>query len=308
MPTCRTLLALFVAAIAGCAASSSERTDVSEGELGSDISNAGITENSIEGDGVLLLVNDRTVTAQTFEQKAAMPPDVAQAMVAYHTNIDGSPRWFSDLDQLDGIPGTNTTIFKALLGEATTDGYTEAPGFDPPTFADIELPPGMAPTADNVQVNKGFDGKTPNEAFAIVKSHILNKVAPQNDTFVETTIKTNHKAFTLAVGNLFAQASPYVAWLDTLDADRITMLGTISAVNPTVIMVEKAGKPTAYFARGDSNAYESFDWPHYKYPILMRARIRRTSDPAGQGVRIYYPPLVAKVLVNPIGAVITELP
>lgn len=117
--------------------------------------------------------------------------------------------------------------------------------------------------------------------------------------------KDNHKAFTLAVGNLFAQGSPHATFAKSLGADKLTLLGTMSALNPTILVAEKAGE-TSYYARGASGRYEPIATP--KYPVIMRAKIRletgAANDP-GQGVRVFYPAWSAKVLAGPT-TVITE--
>lgn len=76
------------------------------------------------------------------------------------------------------------------------------------------------------------------------------------------------------------------------------MTGTMSALNPTILVAEKAGTKT-YYARGASGRYEAIPAP--KYPVIMRARVQL--EP--QGVRVFYPAWSAKVLSGPT-TVITE--
>ena len=76
----------------------------------------------------------------------------------------------------------------------------------------------------------------------------------------------------------------------------------MSAVMPTILMAEKAGLAT-YYARGDGGGgYQAIAKP--KYPIIMRSRVRTGSNPAGQGVRLFYPAWSAKVLEQPTSIVL----
>lgn len=310
MPTSRTfgfLALVMVAALgcgtAGCAADATDDGDDTaelEGELGASPKAAGIAAGSLEEEGVLLLVNDRATTADVLRTRTKLTRSVATAIVAWRSDAEGKPRWFSSIDEIDAIRSTGTTTFVRLVGDARASGYVEAEGFDAPTLARLSVPDnlGRPPTANDVTVEAGFDGKSPDEARALVRSRITNVVDATNERFVAQTIDATHKAFTIAVGNLFATGSPHATFARELDADTLTMIGTMSALRPTILVAEKAGTKT-YYARGASGRYEEIPAP--KYPVVMRAKVRL--EP--QGVRVFYPAWSAKVLSGPT-TVITE--
>ena len=289
----------------GCAADAGDGNDEeigeAEGEIGASPKSAGLKAGSPEEEGVLLLVNDRTVTLDVLKARTKVTAGVAKSIIAFRTTADGAARWFSTIDEIDALPSTGKVAFQRLVADANASGYTEAPGFDAPTLAKISVPPnlGRPPTSNDVTVEAGFDGKPAAEAAMLVRARLTNVVDSSNERFVGQTIKDNHKAFSLGIGNLFAQGSPHATFAKSLGADKLTLLGTMSSVRPTILLAEKAGTK-AYYARGASGRYEPIETP--KYPVIMRANIRlatgATDDP-GQGVRVFYPAWSAKVLTGP---------
>lgn len=314
MRTSRTLSILFTVglvslALGGCAADATDAADdvgEAEGEIGASPTSAGIKSGSLDEEGVLLLVNDRAVTESTLTTRTKLTAALSKRIVAFRTSPDGTPRWFSTIDEIDALPSTGKTVFQRLVADAIASGHTEAPGFDPPTLAKISVPSnlGRPPTSNDVTVEAGFDGKPAAEAAILVRGRLTNTVDTTNESFVKRTIADNHKAFTLAVGNFFAQGSPHATFAKGLGADKLTLLGTMSAVRPTILVAEKAGV-TTFYARGASGGYEPIDPP--KYPVIMRARIRLATGAAGdpgQGIRIFYPAWSAKVLTGPTTTII----
>jgi len=306
-----TALALAALGAPGCAADTdgdAEGDDVAEQEdaLGASPSAAGIKAGSLEEEGVLLLVNDRATTREVLAQRARVNATASKAIAAYRTDAAGNPRWFKTLDEVDKLPSTTTLAFTRLVADARANGYVEAPGFDPPTLAKIALPPnlGRPPTSNDVTVEAGFDGKTPAEVLAIVRGRLTNTVDPSNERFVDSTITANHKAFTIAVGNFLIPSSPngrLLASLRGLGAKKFTLLGTMSAIKPTIIETEDANGIKSYWSRGDTGQFGRIDKP--SYPVIMRARLR-IDGPEGQGVRVFYPAWSAKVLTGPTTVVI----
>ena len=296
---CSALVAGGAVALAGCAADAGEATEAQEGELGEVPRSAGIAEGSLDEEGVLLEVNDRAVTADVLTSRAGLAASAASAIVAFRKADDGSPRWFASLDEVAAQPSVDKPAFEHLLADARAHGYVEASGFDPPTAARLSVPDHLPhpPTANDVTVVAGFDGLAPDAASAIVRSRLTNTVDPSNERFTNDTIRATHKAFTIALGNLFAQGSPHAVFVKNLGADQLTLIGTMSAVKPTILVAVKGGA-TTYYARGDSGGYEAIDTP--KYPIIMRSKVQL--DP--QGVRLFYPAWSAKVLEKPTGTVI----
>ncbi len=310
MVTSRTLALLFAAVLLGAAGiaetgcaidAGDDALGEAAGELGASPTAAGIRAGSLEEEGVLLLVNDRAVTLDILKVRTKVTASVANSIIAFRTTPEGAPQWFSTIDEIDALPATGTVTFQRLVADANASGYTEAPGFDPPTLARISVPDnlGRPPTASDVVVEAGFDGKPAAEAAALVRARLTNTVAEAHEDFVNQTIKDNHKAFTLAVGNLFARNSPHATFAQSLAADSLTVLGTMSAVKPTILVAEKSGTKT-YYARGASGGYEPIFVP--SYPVIMRAKIRLATaavDDPGDGVRIFYPAWSAKAVGGP---------
>jgi len=87
-------------------------------------------------------------------------------------------------------------------------------------------------------VEAGFDGKPPAEAALLVRARLTNTVMPTQERFVGKTIKDTHKAFALAESNLFAQVSPHAAFARSLDVEKLTTLGTMSALKPMILVAE----------------------------------------------------------------------
>lgn len=303
------MLALVVAtAGAGCAAEagSGDAVGQAEGEIGETPKSAGITEGSLQEEGVLLLVNDRAVTEDTLTSRTDLSAPVAKSITAFRTGADGKPRWFSSIDEIDALPETTTSVFERLVADATANGYVEPADLIEPRVA-LAIPPnlGRLPTEKEVIVEGGFDGKTPQEAVAIVRSRLTNTVHSSNERFVTQTITDNHKAFTLALNNFFVFVSKHRIFASQLNADKLSVIGTMSALHPTYLIAEKAGV-TTYYTRGERGVYEAVAKP--TYPVIMRARIRIINSGApGQppaGVRVFYPAWSAKVLAGPTSEII----
>jgi hypothetical protein len=286
-------------ALAGCAAETDDGVAEQEAALAADARAAGIAEGSLDEEGVLLLANDRAASMQTLRDRARVPEAVARAIATFRDGDASGPRWFETLDELDALPGTDAAVFRNLAADARANGYVEAPGFDEPLVA-LKIPEGLGrrPTANDVIVEAGFDKKTPDEVVTIVRGRLRNAVHRQNEAFTRTTILETHKAFTLAINNLWASGSPHAIFAFRLQADQLVVLGTVSALTPIYLMAVKNGV-TTYYRRGDAGTYE--ETPKPTYPILMRAKVRLGGrDPAGMptgwGVRVFYPSWKATVL------------
>ncbi len=293
----RIALVLATIALVACAAPVEEGVGSQEGELGAEPRAAGITEGSLEEEGVVVLVNDRLVDPEMLIARG-VDRAAARGIGAFRTNTDGTPRWFDTLDDVDALPGTDASTFGKLVTIAKAGEWTEAPGFDPPDKMRFEIPDGLdhRPTSRDVRVNAGFDGKSPDEVLAIVKSRLRNTVHVSNRSFVDQTILETHHAFSIAINNLFAPGSPHATFVKELGADKLTMLGTMSAMSPTILVAETAGSTTFYTVQDGHYA----PIPKPGYPVIMRARIR-VSEP---GVRVFYPSWKAKVLAGPTGVII----
>jgi hypothetical protein len=289
------------AGLGGCAAVTDDGVAAQEAAIAADARAAGIAEGSLDEEGVLLLANDRAATAELLRERAGVPDGVALGIANFRAGDATGPRWFETLDELDALPGTDAAVFQKLTADARANGYVEAPGFDEPRVA-LSIPDGLGrrPTAEDVIVEAGFDKKTPDEVHAIVRSRLRNAIDRRNEGFTRNTILDTHKAFTLAINNLWATGSPHALFAFRLQADELVVLGTASALHPTYLMAVKDAAIT-YYRRGDAGTYE--ETPKPTYPILMRAKVRLgRRDPAGMptgwGVRIFYPSWKAKGLAG----------
>ena len=310
MPTPRTLVFLGILSVLGAATGCSAGDEADDG-LSSQEGNvgaaaAGIAKGSLEEEGVLIYANDRSLDEDILTKRANLGAGFASALVRFRKGEDGKSRWFSSIDELDALPASDQVGFTRLLADARANGYVEAPGFDRPAFR-LEVPDnlGRPPTQADVIVHAGFDGRSPDEVVSLVRSRVTNDIHESNERFVAQTILENHKAFTLAINNMYVENSPHLTFAHALAADSLTMLGTMSGINRTILKAEKAGV-TTYYARGTSGSYEPMrDTP--KYPVIMRAKLKLPSRRQEPGVRVFYPAWSAKNLTGPT-TVITEGP
>ncbi len=287
------LLALVLTCVA-CTAGSDAPIGTQEGELGAEPRAAGIAEGSLEEEGVLVCVNDAKTTSAALEG-AGLPAEVAAALTSFRSGA----RFFESVDEVDAIAGTDADVFRRLVTYAKDTGATEAPGFDPLDKVRLRLPDGFhgRPTSADIVVEAGFDGLSAEEVRVRVRSRLRGTVHPSNDRFVDETIAETLHAFTIGVNNLFASGSPHATFARALDADRLTLVGTMSSVTPTFLVAEKNGTTTWYTRQ--TGAYVMAPAP--TYPRIMRARVRLGDAP---GVRVFYPSWKATVLAAPTGEVI----
>lgn len=294
-------LALGFAAVSfGCAASAGETNDEQSSAL--ETLPNGLSERSLEAEGVRLLANDRSVSADVLVTRAGLSRAAADAVVEGRKDRDGSPRWFRSVSDVLSLPAVDIGAIDRLVLDATASGYVEKPGFDEPRSARLAVEREMAhPKESDITVEAGFDGLAPDAVVPLVRGRLTNVVHGQNESFVAKTIRDNHKAFTIAAWNLLSPGSPPAEFARRLRADKLTLLGTMSTVKPTILMAER-GERTAFFARGEDGAYAQLR-EEPKYPVIMRARIRL--EPVG--VRVHYPDWSAPVLAGPTSTV-TEGP
>lgn len=288
------LVLAFALAAAACSADG-DAIGTQEGELGAEPIAAGIAEGSLDEEGVLVSVNDAKTTAATLETQAGLPAAVATAITTFRT----STRFFESVDEIDALAGTDADVFRKLVIHAKETGATEAPGFDALDKVRLRLPDGFhgRPTSADIVVEAGFDGLSAEDVRLRVRGRLRGTVHPSNDRFVDQTIAQTLHAFTIGVNNLFASGSPHATFARALDADRLTLVGTMSSVSPTFLVAEKGGTTTWYTRQSG----EYVPTPAPKYPLVMRARVRLGDAP---GVRVFYPSWKAKVLAAPTGEVI----
>ncbi len=183
----------------------------------------------------------------------------------------------------------------------TNDGFTDL------SQADIRFPenPGHPLTLDDVQVVKGFDGKTPEEVATLVRSRLKTKSAATYDDLIHERSIEVHKHFTLWVSNCFAAnypSSEFVKIVAGAEGIRTSIEATVRGDVYLVTRSEADGEQY-YLAKGNSfeplavaAGYKPFT------PPIMTAELRL--DP--QGVRIEYPTWEWEPLTK--APVVTEIP
>jgi hypothetical protein len=157
------------------------------------------------------------------------------------------------------------------------------------------------PKYEDVTINQGFDGRTPQQALAFVRSKLTTKVAAQNDSLVDKTILGAHKSFTLAVNNVFVKGSPSnTRMAGEWAGAEVTVLGVMSQVHPVVMMVKKpTDKVARYFSPAAGGGYEELSKLSYK--VIMKAQLE---DGSKAGVRVSYQTWAAPTLSGPISNVV----
>jgi hypothetical protein len=299
------LLSASVGALGGCASDDGAVTPedgLDEDLVASSPVGAGIKPGSVEEASVLNLVNDVALDAAALRAKVKLSATVANAVVKFRegaTQGIEDDKTFETLAEVDALPLTGKTVFVQLRTYAVANGYDLLK----PTMALFEIPDnlGRPPTSSDVRVAKGFDGKTPAKAEAIVRKNLTTMVHPQNERFVSETIQQCHKAFTIGLGNFFAVGSPGARFLEqqTAAGGTLTLLGTASLVNPSVLELDRFGRK-AYFVPGPGGyvplqASAVADTGILRYPVLMRSVLR----PTPAGIRLSYPKWSASVLSAP---------
>lgn len=155
-------------------------------------------------------------------------------------------------------------------------------------FSGITLKAGVPkPTIDDVTITAGVDGNSTSVALATVRSKMTTKLAAQNSAFVDKTILDTHKAFTIAVSNVYVAGSPpnkLISPGGDLAGAEISVLGVMSAVHPTVIMAKKPGERVSrFFVPAGGGAYEELK--SMPYAVIMKARLQ---NGAQGGIRVSY--------------------
>ncbi len=159
---------------------------------------------------------------------------------------------------------------------------------------------GRPPTSSDVKIDGNADGRSADEVVSLVKNRLRGSFAPANKTFLENTIRNTYRSQALGVWNAMVDQSPTNLFLKNLGADaKISVLGTVSSVKPTIYQVDQGGT-TSFYARGDSGNLEPL--AKQPYPVIMRTGV----DLTGGQVAPSYPHWNAPALAKPVGATITE--
>lgn len=175
--------------------------------------------------------------------------------------------------------------------------------FQPPQ-AVIELPKGLnrPPKATDLIITKGFDGLPPQRAVGNIVSKLTSPLAPQNKKLVEDTALRAHRDFNVALNNVFTAGSPNNKFLAQFAGQNVSVLGTMSSMQPVVYKVEGRGmEPTRYFSRDWSGNFAELQKPPGQ--VVMEAKVR-LSPP---GLSMSYPQWSNKALGTYPLTTITEL-
>jgi hypothetical protein len=177
----------------------------------------------------------------------------------------------------------------------------------PPKFAtpkaNITLPPnlGRPPTTKDLIIKKGFDGKTQAQAVESIMKGLTSKLDPRNEKFVRETAAVRFRDFNVAMSNSFVPNSPNNSLLKNLGNQQLSLLGTMSSLQPAVY---KAVNPqtgvTKYYAKDWTGNYGELPKPPVN--VVMEARLRL--DPPG--LVMSYPKWKNGALSGPTST-ITEL-
>ncbi|GMU62295.1 MAG: hypothetical protein AMXMBFR34_40580 [Myxococcaceae bacterium] len=168
----------------------------------------------------------------------------------------------------------------------------------------ITLPPklGRPPKATDLLIQKGFDGLSPDRAVTRIRNKLTNTLAPENRKLVEDTARRAHRDFTVALNNVFTPGSPNNKFVEQFAGRQVSVLGTMSALNPVVYKVEGKGlEPTRFYARDWSGRFAELGRPPNQ--VVMEAKVR-LSPP---GLAMDYPKWTNKALSSRQLTTIEEL-
>ncbi|MEW5741707.1 MAG: hypothetical protein AB1938_22500 [Myxococcota bacterium] len=198
------------------------------------------------------------------------------------------------VSRVTGLPGVTPTV----------------PSPAPPTIlykppkATIELPPGLnrPPRATDLIIKKGFDGLSPDRAVTRIRNKLTNTLAPQNRKLVEDTARRAHRDFNVALNNVFTPGSPNHRFLSQFAGRQVSVLGTMSTLNPVVYKVEGRGlEPTRFYSRDFSGNFAELQRPPTQ--VVIEAKVRLTPP----GVAVEFPAWTNKALSQKQLTTIEEL-
>lgn len=267
---------------------------------------AGITKGSPEERAILNLVNDLSMEAGAYQTQVKVTKTVANGIMKARSGATTGPeddKFFRSVEDVDKITGTGAAAFTALKNFAVANNYDLAK----PNLALLMIPDnlGRNPTSNDVQIFRGYDGRKPEEVLATVRARLGNPIDASNERFFRDTVLASHKSFTIGLGNFFAPGSPTQTFLQNfIFGSKFTLLGTMSALRPTILKVETT-TGTRYFQKaspGGAYAYEPLEASVKnadgtpRYPIIMTSKVRQS--PAG--VYVEYPQWKASVFTSPI--------
>jgi len=297
--------ALFVASafmLAGCSAAdtSDEVDELGESEdLVTGKDTAGIVAGSPAEAAILLVANDRALTGPRLTGEVKVTATAKNALLAFRAGATADPAddgYVTTLAELDKLKGTTKTFYTRVLTYAKAHEYVDEGPLVAPDRALLEVPDnlGRPPTSADVRVVKGFDGRTADEAYAIVRGRAAQFIHPQNERLLRQTFDGSHKAFTIALGNFFAEGSPPMRFLKGLGAVKANVLGLLRQLTPVALEVTFADGRVAYYMN-NTGSYEQVEKPTQQ--VIMRSPVSL----APAGVRVFYPLFRQSNLSAPTG-------
>lgn len=213
------------------------------------------------------------------------------------------------VSRLDLVLKPNVTPLKPNVGPLQPNTPTQPANplpFRKPLPAptpDITLPPklGRPPRAEDLIINRTFDGLTPDKAGDKIRNALQNAVLPENRARVDSTIKQRVRDMQVALNNVFTPGTPNATFLQGQQPAKLEVLGTMSGSSPVVYQVTKEGQPPRYYSKawGGSGFTEMKNPPAH---VVMRAEV--TLEP--RGIRMQYPNWEHKALSGKLTE-ITEL-
>ncbi len=295
--------------LAGCSAALPEDGSGPVDELGESEDlvtgkdTTGIVAGSPEEAGILLVANDRAITAEAMRANLKITATATKSLTNFRagpTADAADDRWFLTLAELDKQTGTTKTFFTNVGKYAKAKGYVDSGALVAPDQALLEVPDnlGRPPTSNDVRIVKGFDGLSPDAAYAISRARATNYIHPQNERLVRDTFAFSHKSFTIALGNFFAEDSPPQRFARGLGASKLVLIGLLRQLTAVAIEATFPDGHVEYYMRKTLD-YERVEKPTQR--VLMRSPI---SLDGGGGVRVFYPAWGSTNLVTPTTVVI----
>ncbi|HRG96528.1 MAG TPA: hypothetical protein PLR99_09785 [Polyangiaceae bacterium] len=290
---------------AGCSAATDEELvdELGESEdLVTGKDTAGIVAGSPEEAAILLVANDRSLDTTALKSAVKITATATKSLLAFRAGPTDSAEddgWFLTLAELDKQRGTTKTFYARVGAYAKARGYVDSGDLVAPDRALLEIPDnlGRPPTSNDVRVVKGFDGLAPDQAFAVFRGRSTNYIHPQNERLIQDTFAFSHKAFTIALGNFFAEDSPPQRFLRGLGASKVVLLGLLRQLTPVAIEATFPDGRVEYYMK-KSVDYERVEKPTQR--VIMRSPI--SLEPFG--VRVFYPAWGSTNLKSPVTVVV----
>lgn len=301
----RALVVASVLLVAGCSAAedSGEVDELGESEdLVTGKDTTGIVAGSPEEAAILLVANDRALTATRLTGEVKITATAKNALVSFRAGPTADPSddgYVLTLADLDKLKGTTKTFYSRVLTFAKARDYVDSGAVVAPDRALFEVPDnlGRPPTSADVRVVKGFDGRTPDEAYAIVRSRAAQFIHPQNERLLRETFDISHKAFNVALGNFFAEGSPPMRFLKGLGPVKANLLGLLRQLTPVALEITLPDGRVEYYMN-TTGTYQKVTKPTQQ--VIMRSAV--SLDPPG--VRVFYPQYRQSNLTAPTSTVV----